>query len=136
MNCMLGRRAYMHPTRAELPSKAVAWHVRRPPRQRCFQPAVGRRCSTARPALPLAAGGFSLGQAAPNLQYFAQAKAAGARVFDLMARQPEIDPDAPGEEPSCWEEVELAHFLPCLFAYDCCRVMYLRRWAGCRSSRP
>ncbi len=42
-------------------------------------------------------GGFALGQAAPNLQYFAQAKAAGGRVFELMARQPAIDPDAPGQ---------------------------------------
>ena len=41
-------------------------------------------------------GGFALGQAAPNLQYFQQAKAAGGRVFHLMQRKPDIDPDAPG----------------------------------------
>ena len=41
-------------------------------------------------------GGFALGQAAPNFQYFATARAAGARVFDLMGRVPTIDPDAPG----------------------------------------
>ncbi|GAB4820940.1 hypothetical protein N2152v2_007986 [Parachlorella kessleri] len=42
-------------------------------------------------------GGFALGQAAPNFQYFATARAAGARVFDLMQRVPAIDPDAPGD---------------------------------------
>jgi ATP-binding cassette subfamily B (MDR/TAP) protein 1 len=41
-------------------------------------------------------GGFALGQAAPNLQYFAQGKAAGGRIFQIMQRQPDIDLDADG----------------------------------------
>ena len=41
-------------------------------------------------------GGFALGQAAPNLQYFAQASGAGGRIFAVLARQPTIDVDAPG----------------------------------------
>jgi hypothetical protein len=42
-------------------------------------------------------GGFALGQAAPNLQYFAQGKAAGGRIFQIMHRQPDIDLDGDGE---------------------------------------
>eukprot|EP00887_Chlorella_sp_A99_P002677 scaffold6.g2677.t1 len=43
-------------------------------------------------------GGFSLGQAAPHFQHFQQGRAAGARIFEVMARQPAIDIDAPGRE--------------------------------------
>ncbi|KXZ51733.1 hypothetical protein GPECTOR_11g18 [Gonium pectorale] len=35
-------------------------------------------------------GGFSLGQAAPNLQYFAKGRVAGARMFRVIDRRPEI----------------------------------------------
>lgn len=41
-------------------------------------------------------GGYSLGQAAPNLEHFQTAKVAGGRIFELMSRQPDIDPDAEG----------------------------------------
>lgn len=40
-------------------------------------------------------GGFALGQAAPNLQFFQKGKAAGASVFAVIARQPVIA-DTPG----------------------------------------
>lgn len=43
-------------------------------------------------------GGFALGQAAPNLQYFQQGKAAGARMFHVMERTPKIDMNAPGTQ--------------------------------------
>lgn len=33
-------------------------------------------------------GGFALGQAAPNLQYFAAAKVAGTRVVGMINRSP------------------------------------------------
>ena len=46
-------------------------------------------------------GGFALGEAAPNLQYFQQGKAAGGRVFRIMHRHPDIDVDAPGERGGC-----------------------------------
>jgi ATP-binding cassette subfamily B (MDR/TAP) protein 1 len=39
-------------------------------------------------------GGFSLGQAAPSLQYFAKGKVAGAKLFAVIDRQPAIDPDS------------------------------------------
>ena len=35
-------------------------------------------------------GGFSLGQAAPNFQYFTKGKIGGARIFAVIDRQPEI----------------------------------------------
>lgn len=43
-------------------------------------------------------GGFALGQAAPNVQYFQQGKVAGARIFEIMGRHPGIDFDADGGE--------------------------------------
>ncbi|KFM27090.1 ABC transporter B family member 4 [Auxenochlorella protothecoides] len=43
-------------------------------------------------------GGFALGQAAPNLQYFQQGATSGARVYAVMEREPLINLDAPGEE--------------------------------------
>ena len=43
-------------------------------------------------------GGFALGQAAPNVQYFQQGQVAGARIFDILRRESEIDADAPGQE--------------------------------------
>jgi len=39
-------------------------------------------------------------QAAPQLQYFSKGAAAGARLFNVITRQPAIDPDSAGEEPS------------------------------------
>lgn len=42
-------------------------------------------------------GGFALGQAAPNLQYFQQGATSGARVYAVMEREPLINLDAPGE---------------------------------------
>ncbi len=36
-------------------------------------------------------GGFALGQAAPNLQYFATAKVAGARVVGMIRRCPSLN---------------------------------------------
>lgn len=44
-------------------------------------------------------GGFSLGQAVPNVQYFTAGSVAGRRLFDVIARQPEIDIDAEGIVP-------------------------------------
>lgn len=35
-------------------------------------------------------GGFSLGQAAPNFQFFTKGKVGGARIFAIIERQPEI----------------------------------------------
>ena len=43
-------------------------------------------------------GGFALGQAAPNIQYFQQGSAAAARVFAVMDRKPRIDLDAAGDK--------------------------------------
>lgn len=57
-------------------------------------------------------GGFALGQAAPNVQYFTQAKAAAGRVFDLMNRKPAIDPDAPGEPNARASERTCTHIAP------------------------
>jgi hypothetical protein len=37
-------------------------------------------------------GGFALGQAAPNLQYFAAAKVAGARVVGMIRRSIHTSP--------------------------------------------
>ncbi|KDD76691.1 ABC transporter, partial [Helicosporidium sp. ATCC 50920] len=48
-------------------------------------------------------GGFALGQAAPNLQYFQQGRAAGARVFAMMDAKAGIDAQAPGLEPASVE---------------------------------
>ena len=42
-------------------------------------------------------GGFALGQAAPNVQYFIKGRVAGGRIFGLMGREPAIDLDADGE---------------------------------------
>lgn len=38
-------------------------------------------------------GGVALGQAAPNIQYFVAGKAAGARVWMVLNRQPQITDD-------------------------------------------
>ena len=35
-------------------------------------------------------GGFSLGQAAPNFQFFTKGKVGGARIFAVIERQPQI----------------------------------------------
>ena len=35
-------------------------------------------------------GGFALGQAAPNFQYFARARAAGGKCFALIERKPKL----------------------------------------------
>jgi ATP-binding cassette subfamily B (MDR/TAP) protein 1 len=43
-------------------------------------------------------GGFALGQAAPSVQYFLQGRNAGAVLFKMIEKQPEIDLDAPGKE--------------------------------------
>ena len=43
-------------------------------------------------------GGVALGQAAPNIQYFVAGKAAGARLFAVLRRQPLIA-DQPGGSP-------------------------------------
>ncbi|KAG2490598.1 hypothetical protein HYH03_010991 [Edaphochlamys debaryana] len=40
-------------------------------------------------------GGFSLGQAAPNLQYFAKGRMAGARMFAVIDRKPAISDEDP-----------------------------------------
>ncbi|GIL71759.1 hypothetical protein Vretimale_808 [Volvox reticuliferus] len=40
-------------------------------------------------------GGFSLGQAAPNLAYFAKGRAAGGRMFWVIERVPDIGDDSP-----------------------------------------
>ena len=53
-------------------------------------------------------GGFALGQAAPNLQYFQKGKASGAAVFAVIERQPVIaDTPAASPPPSCLGNVEL-----------------------------
>ncbi|KAG2428639.1 hypothetical protein HXX76_011345 [Chlamydomonas incerta] len=43
-------------------------------------------------------GGFSLGQAAPNLQYFAKGRSAGGRMFRVIDRQPTIGAELLEEE--------------------------------------
>lgn len=43
-------------------------------------------------------GGFALGQAAPSVRYFFQGRNAGAVLFEMIEKKPEIDLDAPGEE--------------------------------------
>ena len=43
-------------------------------------------------------GGIALGQGAPNIQYFQSGKVAGARVFHILSRVPQIDLDAEGVE--------------------------------------
>ncbi len=53
-------------------------------------------------------GGFALGQAAPNLQYFQRGKASGAQVFAVIARQPNIgDAQAQAPPAACEGNVEL-----------------------------
>lgn len=47
-------------------------------------------------------GGFALGQAAPNVQYFQQGAAAATRVFEVMQRKPKIDMDTPGACGVMW----------------------------------
>ena len=42
-------------------------------------------------------GGFALGQAAPNIQYFQQGQVSGGRLFEILKRSSNIDPDADGE---------------------------------------
>lgn len=58
-------------------------------------------------------GGFALGQAAPNLQYFQRGKASGAAVFAVIARKPGIG-DAEAQQPptACVGSVQLrnVHF--------------------------
>ena len=58
-------------------------------------------------------GGFALGQAAPNLQFFQRGKASGASVFAVIARTPTIG-DAQAQPPPamCDGSVELrnVHF--------------------------
>ena len=49
-------------------------------------------------------GGFALGQAAPNLQYFQKGKASGAAVFSIIARQPVIA-DTPTASPPAGESL-------------------------------
>ena len=44
-------------------------------------------------------GGIALGQAAPNIQYFVAGRAAGARLFAVLGRQPLIA-DRPGAQSS------------------------------------
>lgn len=58
-------------------------------------------------------GGFALGQAAPNMRYFQEGRAAAARVFAVIDRQPAVDDDAAGDEPVevCGEiELKDVHF--------------------------
>lgn len=43
-------------------------------------------------------GGFALGQAAPSFQYFLQGRNAGAVLFKMIEKKPEINLDAPGKE--------------------------------------
>ena len=43
-------------------------------------------------------GGFALGQAVPNVQYFQQGQSSGARLFSILSRKAIIDPEAPGRE--------------------------------------
>lgn len=53
-------------------------------------------------------GGFALGQAAPNLQYFQKGKASGASVFAVIARRPVIaDKPSASAPTSCAGRVEL-----------------------------
>ena len=53
-------------------------------------------------------GGFALGQAAPNLQYFQKGKASGASVFAIIARRPVIADTASAAAPAgCEGHLEL-----------------------------
>lgn len=53
-------------------------------------------------------GGFALGQAAPNLQYFQKGKTSGASVFAVIARRPVIrDTPSAIAPPGCEGRVEL-----------------------------
>lgn len=53
-------------------------------------------------------GGFALGQAAPNLQYFQKGKASGASVFAVIARRPVIRDMPSATAPAgCEGRVEL-----------------------------
>ena len=45
-------------------------------------------------------GGFALGQAAPNFQYFSRARAAGGKCFALISRKPQL------QSPESYEPVE------------------------------
>ncbi|CAL8467005.1 g6541 [Coccomyxa elongata] len=58
-------------------------------------------------------GGFALGQAAPNIQFFVAAKVAGARVLGMINRKPEIDDQEEGEKPESVQghiELKGVHF--------------------------
>ena len=58
-------------------------------------------------------GGFALGQAAPNLQFFQRGKASGAQIFAIINRKPMIgDAQAEPAPPACEGHVELrnVHF--------------------------
>lgn len=58
-------------------------------------------------------GGFALGQAAPNLQYFQRGKTSGAQVFNIIARPPVINDAEAKAPPADWAgNVELSdvHF--------------------------
>lgn len=56
-------------------------------------------------------GGFALGQAAPNFQYFSRACAAGGKCFALIERRPQLQsPDTyipPDADPSASPTLEL-----------------------------
>eukprot|EP00879_Flechtneria_rotunda_P003779 GHRR01004019.1.p1 GENE.GHRR01004019.1~~GHRR01004019.1.p1 ORF type:complete len:1293 (+),score=472.26 GHRR01004019.1:779-4657(+) len=44
-------------------------------------------------------GAFSLGLAAPNLQYFSKGASAGSKVFEVINLQPAIDAECDGDQP-------------------------------------
>ena len=53
----------------------------------CVVPAGGKVMNVLFAAI---VGGFSLGQAAPNFQFFTKGKVGGARIFAVIERQPQI----------------------------------------------
>ena len=58
-------------------------------------------------------GGFALGSAAPNLQYFQRGKASGASIFTIIKRKPTVnDAEAQAAPAACSGNVELrnVHF--------------------------
>ena len=58
-------------------------------------------------------GGFALGSAAPNLQYFQRGKASGANIFTVIKRKPTVnDAEAQTAPAACNGNVELrnVHF--------------------------
>ena len=58
-------------------------------------------------------GGFALGQAAPNIQYFQRGKASGAQVFTVIKRQPVINDAQAQAAPASWDgsvELRNVHF--------------------------